>query len=225
MEVIDWEEAMASLSSIRERFKAEPFLWAFAYMATRFIHKMKSKLLSILFNAPNLYLGPKCVVRGAKFIIFGNGAYANSHLWLEAVTRYGDQRFSPSIQIGDSVRFSDSVHITCIASIVIKSGVLFGSKVHVTDHNHGIYRGPIQSNPDEPPSERPLGGGGPVVIGKNVWVGDNVVIIGPVVIGDGAIVASNSIVKQDILPRTIVGGIPAKPIKRYDETQRAWIRI
>ena len=49
--------------------------------------------------------------------------------------------------------------------------------LHISDHNHGVYKGVTQCQPSEPPIYRQLGGGGPVVIGDNVWVGDNVVIL------------------------------------------------
>jgi acetyltransferase-like isoleucine patch superfamily enzyme len=103
--------------------------------------------------------------------------------------------FDPQIIIGDHVCFSDGVHISSIASISIGSHTLFGSRIYVSDHNHGIYRGDTQSSPDEAPAHRLLGGGGPVVIGANVWIGDNSVIIGPATIGKGAIVGANSVVR------------------------------
>jgi virginiamycin A acetyltransferase len=54
---------------------------------------------------------------------------------------------------------------------------------------------------------------GSVVIGNDVWIGDNVVIMSGVKIGDGAIIANNSHVIQDVQPYSIVGGNPAKLIK------------
>jgi len=58
---------------------------------------------------------------------------------------------------------------------------------------------------------------GSVIIGNDVWIGANVTIMSGVNIGDGAIVANNSHVVKDIEPYTIVGGNPAKFIKkRFD---------
>lgn len=55
-------------------------------------------------------------------------------------------------------------------------------------------------------------------IGNDVWIGDNVLIKGGVSIGDGAVIAMGSVVLHDIKPYTIVGGVPAKEIrKRFDE--------
>lgn len=53
-----------------------------------------------------------------------------------------------------------------------------------------------------------------IQIGNDVWVGANVSIMDGVVIGDGAIIAANALVNKNVQPYTIVGGIPAKPIKK-----------
>jgi virginiamycin A acetyltransferase len=59
---------------------------------------------------------------------------------------------------------------------------------------------------------------GDIVIGNDVWIGYEAVILSGVHIGDGAIVGTRAVVTRDIPPYTIVGGIPAKEIKkRFDE--------
>jgi acetyltransferase-like isoleucine patch superfamily enzyme len=59
-----------------------------------------------------------------------------------------------------------------------------------------------------------------VEIGNDVWVGNNVTILDGLKIGDGAIIAAGSIVTKDILPYSIVGGIPAKLMRfRFTEDQ------
>jgi acetyltransferase-like isoleucine patch superfamily enzyme len=51
---------------------------------------------------------------------------------------------------------------------------------------------------------------GEVVIGNDVWIGSNVIIMSGVTIGDGAIIAAGSIITKDVLPYSIVMGIPGK---------------
>ena len=58
---------------------------------------------------------------------------------------------------------------------------------------------------------------GDIVIGNDVWIGYEAVIMAGVHIGDGAIIAARTVVTKDVPPYTIVGGTPAKEIrKRFD---------
>lgn len=57
-----------------------------------------------------------------------------------------------------------------------------------------------------------------VVVGNDVWIGERVMVMGGVTIGDGAVIGAGAIVTKDVLPYTIVAGVPAKPIrKRFSE--------
>lgn len=59
---------------------------------------------------------------------------------------------------------------------------------------------------------------GDIIVGNDVWIGYEAVILSGVTIGDGAIIGSRAVVTKDIPPYTIVGGVPAKPIrKRFDD--------
>lgn len=54
----------------------------------------------------------------------------------------------------------------------------------------------------------------PIILGKNVWVGSNATILQGVTIGDNAVVAAGAVVTKDVPADTIVGGVPARFIKR-----------
>lgn len=69
-----------------------------------------------------------------------------------------------------------------------------------------------------PPEKHDLPLKGDTVIGSDVWVGQNAVILPGVHIGDGAIIGADSVVGSDIAPYTVVVGNPAKPLrKRFDD--------
>lgn len=55
---------------------------------------------------------------------------------------------------------------------------------------------------------------GDIIIGNDVWIGYEAVIMAGVTIGDGAIIGARALVTKDVPPYTIVGGVPAKPIRR-----------
>lgn len=59
-----------------------------------------------------------------------------------------------------------------------------------------------------------------ILIGNDVWIGEEVSILDGVKIGDGAIVAAKAMVVKDVEPYTIVGGVPAKPIKKRFSDER-----
>lgn len=56
--------------------------------------------------------------------------------------------------------------------------------------------------------------GGPVVIGDYAWLGSRCIILPNVTIGEGAVIAAGAVVTKDVLPYTVVGGIPAKVIAK-----------
>lgn len=63
---------------------------------------------------------------------------------------------------------------------------------------------------------------GDIIIGNDVWIGYEAVVLAGVTIGDGAIVAARAVVTKDVPPYTIVGGVPAKPIrKRFSDADIA----
>lgn len=58
---------------------------------------------------------------------------------------------------------------------------------------------------------------GNIVIGNDVWIGSNVLVLDNITIADGAIIAAGSVVTKNVDPYTIVGGVPARAIKKRFE--------
>ena len=55
---------------------------------------------------------------------------------------------------------------------------------------------------------------GDIVIGNDVWIGYEAVILAGVTVGDGAVIRARAVVTKDVAPYTVVGGVPARPIKK-----------
>ncbi len=60
---------------------------------------------------------------------------------------------------------------------------------------------------------------GDIVIGNDVWIGYEAVILSGVTVGDGAVIGTRAVVTKDVPPYTIVGGVPARPIRRRFDPQ------
>jgi lipopolysaccharide O-acetyltransferase len=185
---------------------------------------LRNQMLAGKLGVQKLDVGPRAHLRGLASISMGEDFSAGEGLWLEAITRYGDERFDPKLKIGNHVRISHWSHIACTHSVTIGDHVLIGSKVIITDHNHGLF-GANATSPLIPPSQRPLERDRFVIIGQNVWLGDGVVVCPGVTIGEGSVAGANAVVTTDVPPYTLVAGVPARPICRYDVAQGNWIRI
>ncbi len=186
--------------------------------------RLRDTLTARRLHAPNFRAGRSPRLHGLAHMRIGRNFSAADHLWLEAVTSYNGQPHTPQLILGDDITLSSNVHIACLHRIHIGDGLLAGSHVLISDHTHGFYSGPSQSDPDTRPAARPLHSSDEILIGRNVWLGDGVCVLAGAVIGDGAIIGANSVVRGHIPPATIAVGAPARPVRRWDPTQKAWIR-
>lgn len=186
------------------------------------------RIINLLYRLLILQNSKMCLdytarVEGLRNIVVNKKICAGKHFWLATYEHYQNQSFTPKIVFKGSFYASDFCHIGATNYVEIGDNVLFGSKVYVTDHGHGIYSvNGVHSSPDVPPIQRNLNDDKKVIIGNNVWVGDNVVILPGVTIGNGCVIGSNAVVTKDLPENSIAVGIPAKVIKRYNFTAKKW---
>ena len=113
-----------------------------------------------------------------------------------------------NITIGKNVFINGGCKFQDQGGIMIGDGALIGHNVVLATLNH-----------DQTPARRGNLHPAPIVIGKNVWIGANATVLPGVTIGDGAIIAAGAVVTKDVEAHTIVGGVPAKFIKRIDNIE------
>ena len=114
--------------------------------------------------------------------------------------------FGKNIHVGKNVFINADCKFQDQGGIWIDDGALIGHGVVLATLNH-----------DMDPEKRQQLHPAPIRIGKRVWVGANATITAGVTIGDNAVIAAGAVVNKDVPADTIVGGVPARVIKRIDE--------
>jgi acetyltransferase-like isoleucine patch superfamily enzyme len=192
----------------------------------RFLAMPRNIFYSRLLRAEGIRLGARSRIRGISCLQIGRAFKALDYLWLDAIEcdRNGN-RYKPVLVIGNNVVVGYFVHIAATNCVRIGNDVLMGSRVIVTDHNHGIYKGDAQSSPLERPADRLLTSNAETVVEDNVWIGDGVVILPGSYVGKGSIIGANSVVSGGIPEYCMAAGIPARPIRMYDPDSKSWLPI
>ena len=113
--------------------------------------------------------------------------------------------FGKNITVGKNVFINAGCKFQDQGGITIDEGALIGHNVVLATLNHDLN-----------PAKRQSMSYAPIHIGKNVWIGANATVLAGVTIGDGAVVAAGAVVTKDVEPNTIVGGVPAKIIKKIE---------
>lgn len=111
--------------------------------------------------------------------------------------------YGQNITVGKNVFINTGCRFQDQGGIVLGDGALIGHNVMLATLNH-----------DEDPAKRHILHPASIVLGKNVWLGANATVVPGVTIGDGAIVAAGAVVTKDVPPGVVVGGVPARILKR-----------
>jgi acetyltransferase-like isoleucine patch superfamily enzyme len=212
------------MNLVKRVFDEEGRVPALRRLGSTVLSRTVGRLNAATFGWTHAVVPPGSIIVGTKSISVEPGFFAHGPVWIEAVTSYGDQSFSPSITIGRDFRASDGVHLSAVGRVTIGDDCLFGSGVLITDNSHGRY-GNGDTDADHPlsaPAERNLTSRGDIVIGDSCWLGENVVVLSGVEIGSGSVVSANSVVTRSLPPHCIAAGSPARVLKLYDETSGTW---
>lgn len=175
------------------------------------LYQLLQKIGFRIFYNTRLHASKKVIISGKVWGVDQVKFEGNN-----AVLQYTN--FNGNIKVGYATTIG--AHCFIHGTITIGRYCQFGPFASINTFNHPMHHMSTYIN------KRLLGGtlskhksSKETVIGNDVWVGKNAIILGGVTIGDGSIIAAGAVVSKDIPPYTIVGGVPAKVIKkRFSET-------
>ena len=119
------------------------------------------------------------------------------------------------IEIGAGCFLNRNTMIAAHERVAIGDHTMFANGCFVGDASHRF------DDPERPITEQGFTSKGPVKIGSNCWFGVNCVVTSGVTIGDRCVIGANSVVTDDVPPKTIAAGAPAKPIRKIDFAEPA----
>lgn len=171
---------------------------------------------------------------GDKETIYLKHVITNPNITVGDFTMYNDFVNDPTLFEKNNVLYHypinhDKLQIGKFCSIACGAKFLFNSANH-TLSSLSTYPFPLffeEWELEKKDVTKAWDNKGYIIIGNDVWIGYEAVILAGVTIGDGAIIGTRTVVTKDVPPYTIVGDVPAKPIKRRfpEETISALLEI
>jgi len=136
---------------------------------------------------------------------------------MQGVERYNDDRFRPSIILGDNVSVQQDFYLTCASRIEIGQNTAIAAFVTITDIDHPYVD-------VELPIEKQNLVVKDVVIGPDCKIYNGAVITYGTQIGRHCVVGANSVVRGQYPDFCVIVGNPSKVIKRYNQQKGVWQR-
>lgn len=155
---------------------------------------------------------------GLDCVSLGSRSRISRNTRLLALKGYGTQLFSPHISIGDNVSIGFGCTLSCVNQLEIGHDVTIGDNVYIADSHHD-YSNPALGVLDQPLLP------GRITIGRGAWVGYGAFIAGDVSVGERSVVGANSVVTRSVPAYTVVAGVPARAVKRFDPETGQWVRL
>ena len=171
---------------------------------------------------------------GDKETIYLKHVITNPNITVGDFTMYNDFVNDPTLFENNNVLYHypinhDKLQIGKFCSIACGAKFLFNSANH-TLSSLSTYPFPLffeEWGLEKKDVTNAWDNKGDIVIGNDVWIGYEAVVLAGVTIGDGALIGTRAVVTKNVPPYTIVGGVPAKPIKKRfsEETIFALLEI
>ncbi len=160
---------------------------------------------------------PPARVDGAKHISVEDGVVILENAWLAVFEQPGLP--PPRLRIGRGTHIGRSCHIACVGEVIFGEDVLTADQIFVADTYHAF------EDASRPISQQGVAPPAPVVIERGAFLGIRSVVLRGVTVGENAYVAAGAVVVEDVPPRTVVAGNPARPMRVYDASAGEWRRV
>ena len=166
----------------------------------QFMHDMSDEARRITFQLNTAYR-TQDEIRALLSDLFGYQVPRSFRVFPPFYTDFGK-----NIRVGEDVFINACCHFQDHGGVVLGDGCQIGHNVVFATLNHDLS-----------PATRKDTYPAPIILGKNVWVGSNATILQGVTIGDNAVIGAGAVVNRDVAANTVVGGVPAKFIKKIEE--------
>lgn len=191
------------------------------------LHSIYFKLSALRYRPSLRKLGKNCELRlgarfiGGKYMSFGNGFVLGKGAVFAVYPQYGGKEnpvasaSDGGIIIGNNVSANRELTVYCAERVEIEDDVMLGSGILITDNDHGM-------DPTLPEFRSQPLVTAPVKLGRGCWIGERASILSGVEVGEHSIVAAGAVVTHSVPPYSIVGGVPAKVIKKWNFEHGGW---
>lgn len=186
--------------------------------------RIRTRLFTILLSTqfkeagPGSRISPPFRFFGLNQIVLGQGAQIERDCWIQTIPddKQGDEA---KLIIGPYAGIGMGSSISAARQVVIGERVLLARNVYISDHAHAF------ENTELPIMRQGIANIDPVSIGRNTWLGQNVVVLPGVTIGEHCVIGANSVVNSAIPDFSVAVGAPARVIKRYNREAGVWERV
>jgi acetyltransferase-like isoleucine patch superfamily enzyme len=191
--------------------KKQVIAYVYQMVRTQFFYKFQFVSLGkkSILRSP-LFITPEFIQIGDRVEIWKDGRF-------EGVENYSGVDYCPLIIIEDGVTFQQRCHVAAADTLIVGKNSTISFDVMITDIDHQyqdidvrILNQPLIVNQTR--------------IGENCFVGAGSKILGGTILGKHCVVGANSVVRGYFPEYSVIVGIPAKIVKRYNKITGKWVR-
>jgi acetyltransferase-like isoleucine patch superfamily enzyme len=170
------------------------------------------------FGSGSVIVAPDRLI-GKNNISIGENVSILHHARIETISSYGNARFNPDLIIGDNTSMGQNLHLIATGNLKIGSNVTISANVFISDSLHEYKEIGVNSLEQELIYKH-------TEIGDYSFIGYGAVIQAGAVLGKQCIVGSNAVVRSGNYPDyTVLAGVPAKIIKKYNPESQTWEKL